>query len=249
MLKLFTGKWIFRHILVLLVAVILANFGFWQVRRLDEKRNHNADIRASLAETPLQLDGQQPATPETLHFRRVQVRGEFDNAESMVLRNRSFNNQPGVHLLTPLKLQNSDQAVLVDRGWLPRALSDPESRAEYAVTGPVTVEGIAYQTQTRPSSLAPLDKVPDGESRLDAWFRVDIEMIQAQLPYPLLPVFITQSPGPDNTADTLPQPAGNVELDEGPHLSYAIQWFSFAVVLLIIYGYFIRQELKKAEEP
>jgi surfeit locus 1 family protein len=77
---------------------------------------------------------------------------------------------------------------------------------------------------------------------------VDIERIQEQAPYPLLPIFIRQLPTPDAPAGALPQPDSGVTLDEGPHLGYAIQWFSFAVILVVTYGLFLRQEMRKGQE-
>ena len=74
---------------------------------------------------------------------------------------------------------------------------------------------------------------------------MDIDRIQAQIPYPLLPIFIEQSPDPGETAASLPHRSGSVALDEGPHLGYAIQWFSFAAILLITYAVFMRQELRE----
>jgi surfeit locus 1 family protein len=77
-----------------------------------------------------------------------------------------------------------------------------------------------------------------------AWFRVDIERIQEQVPYRLLPIFIKQLPIPNTNADTLPRQDSGANLDEGPHLGYAIQWFSFAAILVVTYGLFLRQEAR-----
>ena len=85
------------------------------------------------------------------------------------------------------------------------------------------------------------------ENRLDAWFRVDIDRIQQQLPDPLLPVFVEQSPSnPPATAPPFPkEPAA---LDEGPHLGYAIQWFSFGLILLLLYGGFLWQQAQTGNQ-
>jgi surfeit locus 1 family protein len=91
--------------------------------------------------------------------------------------------------------------------------------------------------------LAPTDPEPaPGDNRLDAWFRVDIERIQQQIGYPLLPIFIDQSPNPEATSPPLRE--DDIDLSDGPHLGYALQWFSFAVILIVLYAIFIRQELK-----
>jgi surfeit locus 1 family protein len=245
--KLLKGHWLFKHIAVFLVLIVLINFGFWQLRRLEEKRTRNRNILAALDQPPLTLTGQD-VDPATLHFHRVQVTGTFDNEVSMILRNRLLEGVSGVDILTPLHLSGSDQAVLVDRGWIPRGNRDPapEERAAYDVSGEVTIQGIAYQGQPRPaliSFLAPSSQ--EGQPPTRAWSRVDIEHIQEQLPYRLLPIFIEQAPDPTETSSDLPRRAGNITLDEGPHLGYAIQWFSFALILVITYAFFIRQELQK----
>jgi surfeit locus 1 family protein len=175
------------------------------------------------------------------------VTGVFDNEDSIALRNRPFNGQPGVHLLTPVRIEGSEQAVLVDRGWIPLEDAEPERWSAYAVEGEVTIEGIAKQKQPRPDGfLVPTDPTPGpGEDRLEQWFRVDIDRIQEQMPYPLLPIFIEQSPDGHNTP---PLQEGDPVLDEGPHLGYALQWFTFSLILVITYGAFMRQEIKRKDE-
>ncbi|RME97284.1 MAG: SURF1 family protein, partial [Chloroflexi bacterium] len=119
---------------------------------------------------------------------------------------------------------------------------EPEARRAYDVTGEVTVAGIAYRSQPQPEGwLVIRDKVPaPGQGRLDKWFRVDVDGISQQLAYPLLPVFVRQSPGA-NPAE-LPAREENFDLTEGSHLSYALQWFSFAVILLVVYGAWLKKQ-------
>ncbi len=243
MKKLITGHWLVRHLSVLAVVIVLINLGWWQLRRLEEKRTRNETILAALNQPVLTVT-REDINPEAFHFHRVQVTGTFDNAESMLLRNRTLKNVPGMHLLTPLRISDSDKVVLVDRGWLPK----DHNRTAYDIFDEVTIEGIAYRSQTRPSFLAPRDPpLQSGQTRLDSWFRVNIDRIQEQLPYPLLPIFIEQSPDPEAEPDSLPRRIEDLVLDEGPHLGYAIQWFSFALILVGIYVFFVRQELKRYE--
>lgn len=250
MAKFMTGPWLLKHASALVVLILLVNLGLWQLRRLEERRSLNENITAAMNQPALPLTG-EPVDPAELHFRHVEVTGVFDNAAAIAIRNQLLGDQPGLHLVTPLRINGSEMAVLVDRGWIPRGASDPEpaSLAAYDFSGEVTIEGIAYQTQTRPSSLSPLDPpLKEGQTRLVAWFRVDIDRIQEQVPYPLLPIFIRQIPPPNLPADALPQPDSGIRLDEGPHLGYAIQWFSFAAILIVTYGLFLRQELHKGKE-
>jgi surfeit locus 1 family protein len=248
MKKLFTLRWIISHILFIIVLIVLINLGFWQLRRLEQRRALNAAIQAGLNAPATELTG-QAIDPEALHLHPVTVAGTFDNEENIAIMNRPLEGRAGMHLMTPLQIEGNDQAVLVDRGWIPLDQTDPEQRRQYDQGGIVTIEGIAYQTQPQPDrALVPQDPIPGpGENRRDQWFRVDIDRIQQQLPYPLLPIFIVQSAGENADAGTPPLREGPIELDEGNHLSYALQWFSFAGIAVIVYGILIWQEAKKAK--
>ncbi|HEX2996359.1 MAG TPA: SURF1 family cytochrome oxidase biogenesis protein, partial [Anaerolineales bacterium] len=65
--------------------------------------------------------------------------------------------------------------------------------------------------------------------------------IASQMPYPILPVYIQPKPDPNDTQPPIPfQP--EIELTEGPHMGYAIQWFSFAAILFIGYPFYLRKQ-------
>jgi surfeit locus 1 family protein len=248
MRKLLSGRWLAAHLAVLLVLAMLISLGVWQLWRLENRRAFNNSLLAAVNQPVIPLTG-QPVDPEALHFKRVAVKGTFDNAQTIVLRNQMLGDIPGLHVITPLRLSHSDMAVLVDRGWIPRGLADPDpaSLLVYDEFGEVSLEGVAYRTQTRSGLLSPIDPpLKEGQERLAAWFRVDIDRIQEQVPYPLMPIFVRQLPDPNAQPDRLPRPEG-VSLDEGPHLGYALQWFTFAGILVITYSVFIRQELRKED--
>ncbi|MCU0490938.1 MAG: SURF1 family protein [Chloroflexaceae bacterium] len=243
--RLLTPGWIFKHLFALLILAMMVWLGFWQLNRLEQRRSHNASLIAALSQ-PAQLISGGPVDGEALHFHNIRVSGTFDNSQSMLLRNQQVNGQNGVHLLTPLRLTGSDQAIIVDRGWLP---ADPRGRAEvapYAVAGEVTLEGVAMKGQSRPDNwLAGLDVAMPDETRIEAWLRVDLQKMQTQLPYQLLPIYVQQSPAPGTAPEALPRPQATADLDEGPHLSYALQWFGFSAMLIVVYTLLIRQELQK----
>jgi len=224
---------IFWIAFVALGAATMIALGFWQLGRLDEKRALNAQIQSRQSQPPLTLTGEELDTAD-LEYRTVTVTGTFDFSQEIVLRNRAKSNIAGVHLLTPLRIEGSEVAVIVDRGWIPYEAAAPEVRAAYASpTGvAITLTGLARLSQSRPSFLAPADPLLSPDlPRVDQWFWVNIPQIQQQIPYPLLPFFVEQSAGPDPTA--IPAAGSEIELSEGPHLSYAIQWFAFAAILVI----------------
>lgn len=221
----------------------MVGLGFWQLARLGERRAANAAALAVLDENPTTLTGAE-ADPAALVGRKVRLRGTYLNADAVVLRGRkSASGVEGVHLLTPLRLADGGTAVLVDRGWLP-ANQRGAALAGYAVEREVTLEGIARAPQVRADSpLAAIDAPLPGEERIEAWVRVDVGALQEQIDAPLLPLFVEALPGEDDPP--LPQAADPRRLDEGPHLGYALQWFAFAGMLLVVYGALLRQELGK----
>jgi surfeit locus 1 family protein len=249
MRKFLSGRWLIGHVLVLIAVIILINLGMWQLRRLEQRRTLNANILAGL-EAPVTFLTGEDIDPQELERRRVTVTGTFDNDAAIAIRNRPFQGQPGVRLVTPLLIEGSERAVLVDRGWIPQEDAEPDRWHKYAQTGDVTVEGVAYPGQSRPEGyLVPTDPTPVADqSRLNTWFRVDIERIQAQVPYPLLPIYVEQSPDPKAGGLEPPRLEDNLNptLSEGSHLGYAFQWFSFALILVITYAALIRQELKRS---
>ena len=115
MKKLFTPRRIVVHIVFVIVVIVLINLGFWQLRRLEQRRALNVAIEAGLNAPVTPLTG-RAIEPEALHLHRVTVTGTFDNEENIAIMNRPFEGRAGMRLVTPLLIQGSEQAVLIDRG-------------------------------------------------------------------------------------------------------------------------------------
>jgi surfeit locus 1 family protein len=240
MSRLTLRQWIFVAIVVA-VAAACVRLGIWQLERLAERRASNATIRARLALDPVPLPSAIP-DPQAWAYRHVTARGVFDAEREVLLSNRSLEGQPGVHLITPLWIEAIQAAVLVDRGWIPLDSSPREGRARFAVSDAVQVTGIIRLSQPEPSLrfLADPTRAPGG-SPVETWRFLHIASMQGQFPYPVLPFYI-EATAPTTTSG-LPKPDLVIDLSDGPHLSYAIQWFAFATISLVGGAFWLRQAL------
>ncbi len=126
---------------------------------------------------------------EDLPYRRIKISGELDFAHEMVIRNRTFEQMAGVALLTPLKIDGSTDYILVNRGFVPLEKSSKEERKIFQPHQHATLTGLIKASNPR-SFLAPTDPPAGGDNPwVEAWLRVDLDNIQKQLPYKILPVY------------------------------------------------------------
>ncbi|MCU1487617.1 MAG: hypothetical protein JWN67_4363 [Actinomycetia bacterium] len=232
-------KWIFGHLLCLLLVVVFINCGFWQLRRLHQKQHRNALIHAREEAAPASLDDALHAGPDGAVYRRVEVQGRWDAADTVLVRSRSLNEQPGFHVLTPLLV--GDEAVIVNRGFAPLGGGTDEdilSNVRPKGAGTVTVEGILRASETR-GSIGPQDRT----GRQLVVNRVDVPRLQQQVDARLVPVYL-QLTGPAPKDGTFPELLPLPATDEGPHRSYAVQWFIFATVGIVGWPLLLRKQAK-----
>lgn len=247
---LFSPAWILTTCLVFFAVLLTIRLGFWQLDRLDKKKAFNSHIFSVQAMPELNLSGNLTGIDlADMEYRPAIATGHYDFDNQVVIRNQvwiqSWGNEIGYTLFTPLIMQNG-RAVLVQRGWIPLSYDTPSSWRDFDQMGQVSIQGIIR---------LPMEKgemgggVPDptlgpGQDGLSFWNNANIKRILQQLPYEILQVYIQQEPGTDN--ETLPYKSTPVlELTDGAHLGYALQWFFYALLLIFGYPIFIRNHREK----
>ncbi len=242
MRELLTPRWIAAGLVVVTLAVVFANLGLWQLRRHDERHLENTISASRFQDASLEIEQLIPSMEgeaETLHWRRAQATGMFQSEDEVLIRSQVFRGTAGFHVITPLLLADGT-AVLVNRGWVPLEFDDVPVDQAPPPTETVTVEGWLEPSQTR-RALGPEDPQT---GRLTAMNRVDVERIQEQVPYDLAPMFMEAI---GEQGDQLPIPVDEPKFDDqGPHLAYAIQWFSFMVIGLVGFGFLMRRSIRKS---
>jgi surfeit locus 1 family protein len=199
------------------LAALFVRLGFWQLDRLEQRRAFNADRRARIEAPAIAFERLRSEREPWL--RQSFVDGTPDFANDFAILGRSRNGSPGVYIVTPVRMPGNDTAVLVNRGWVysPDAASVDlgrwrERRARFS-----------GHTDTIPTRVAPQIK-GRGLRGLGA------PGVDSLLPYPFYGVYLISH---DSAAADAPARLSQPALDEGPHLSYAIQWFFFAAIALV----------------
>ncbi len=169
-----------------------------------------------------------------LKWQPVKLTGTYDVGNQLIVRNRPFNGQPGYEVLTPLRLEDGT-AVVIDRGWLP--IGDKVGGRPDTVPAPPegTVTVIA---RLRPAEPDVSRGAPTGQIA-----SINLAGYAGRVDYPLrqgaYALLVSETPRPAAPAPlAFPKPS----LDEGPHLSYGMQWFAFGALLFVGFGYAARQE-------
>ena len=209
-----------RSWIALLAAVVIAGIcvrlGLWQLDRLGQRKARNATIATAFHEPPIPP---QRATKDSMpRFRRVTATGRWDYAREATVSGRTRSGSPGVHIVTPMILDDSTE-ILVNRGWVysPDARTVDLSRWREGERGQLVGYIDELPSSLRPSSAPPLYVVALADS---AEPLARGEQRPVRLPVP---------------------PFG----DEGPHLSYAVQWFSFAAIALIGTPIVVRRQRRR----
>jgi cytochrome oxidase assembly protein ShyY1 len=217
---LISPKWIGFHLLVLLLVVTMINLAFWQLRRLDERRQFNAQVRANANQPIAPFDelATTLANPSALEWRRVKVTGTFVADHQFLVVNRSQNGATGRNVVDALQLSDGT-LLLVNRGFVS---SDDATPAVPA--GSIEIVGRLRESERR----AVGQTADQGADALTEIRRIDIGVLSKQFDAAVVPMYIEQL---DSTPPLQPIVEPNTD-DEGPHLSYTIQWFIFTACVI-----------------
>lgn len=254
MLRVFSRRWLLASVLVLASAAVMVRLGIWQLDRMEWRQAFNARVQEQMHAEPFVLnESTVDLDLYSMEYRQVFVTGTYLPEDEIVLRNQvwdgEFGSELGVALFTPMAIGGTDTAILVERGWVPQENASREIRAIYREDGVVTVTGRLRRAETDFSInewLHPDPALSADRDRLDAWNNLDLDRIASQIDPPLLPVYLQLSPEGEQNQPPYASPP-SLDLSEGPHLGYAIQWFIFASLLLIGYPLYVQRQESKTK--
>lgn len=231
------GRFQFRAGLVPTLATIvlfplLVSLGFWQLHRAEERQAIVDAYETRGEREPLDLNRDTVPAGES-PTRNASARGRYDSDRQLLVDNQTHQRDVGYHVLTPLRLEGRDAAVLVDRGWVP-AGDDRQELPDVRVSeAPRTVTG--HVDQGPPTGIR-LGGMAEGET---GWpLRVqylDFAELEDRLDEPLLPLVLRLDPDAPHGFTRDWGPAFRDGYGPERNRGYAVQWFALAAALAVIF--------------
>ncbi len=234
-------RWAGYLALVIVFAIVCSALGTWQLNRRAEALAEVARIDANYDAEPIPLAEALPeldAFDVEQRWQVVELRGEYLTEDEVVVRNRPFSGTTGFEVVTPFRLDNGD-VFMVDRGWVAQNSDGRPSEVPPPPSGEVDVTA----------------RLKAGEGRIAGrtstgreFATIDLEELAERVGAPSYTgaYGILVQDGADAAEPPLGAP--RPERDEGPHLSYALQWYVFALLAFIGLGWAANQERKAREE-
>jgi surfeit locus 1 family protein len=200
------------------VAAACVRLGVWQLDRLAQRKARNATIETAFRERP--ISAALALSDSSRRFRRVIASGSWNYARETAILGRTRAGAPGVHIVTPMTLFDGRAEILVNRGWV----YSPDAR---------TVDLARWHEGDRADLIGYVDALPSSLRDTGAALYVVALADSSVTPAPAVPHPVRLSPPPF--------------AEEGPHLGYAVQWFSFAAIALIGAPILVRRQRRRRE--
>jgi cytochrome oxidase assembly protein ShyY1 len=239
-----TPRWLGYAALTVVLATVMVLLGLWQLSRYHERADTNSRIAAAAKGDPVDLAtvsavGRAPARDTA--WAKVTVTGQYDVSQQILARERTLNDAVGFEVVTPLVLTDGS-AVLIDRGWLPPGKPGTSELPNIPAVpqGQVTVVGRLHLPESRADGVQDIS----GSRQVR---RISPSMLTSSVSYPLHGGYVvldSQQPAAGGAFTTIPSDHQNSWMNAG----YVVQWWSFALLTVVGFGYLARKEARGPRE-
>ena len=235
MRRLFSPRWILVHLGVALLVVTMVNLGFWQLHRLDEKKAFNAQVTQRTAQPVQDYSEKFPQSPAA-EWSRVKLSGKYDVEHAVTIINRSQNGSAGYDIAVPF-VNTDGTVILINRGFVPLVVEKPTT-----TVSALTVIGYLRKSQTR-GAIGAIDSTDPATTEFQ---RFDLPLIaKATTPEMNITTYLQLIEEQPASGSEWPSAVAMPELNEGSHLSYAVQWFFFSATALTAWVLVVRRKLRE----
>lgn len=211
--------------------VLFSSLGLWQIERAEVKKVLAEQISLRISQKTLLInsDNINQLLDSNIVHRTIEVSGQFETQEQFLVDNKKHNGRAGYHVITPFKIHNTQQRILVNRGWidsggnrqiLPEVLTPTEKVTLFGQISDPVMSGF------RPGISQPADDLGG------VWLYIDLNFFNKLSDTPLVPyILLLSKDNPYGFVRDWPEFKANTEM----HIGYSIQWFAFAVFSLLAY--------------
>lgn len=216
-------------IATLVLIPLFIHLGMWQYNKAIIKQRLQDQYEMSAKQRDVALPSYFKNLQD-LRYKNVLVQGEYLVQYQILLDNQVEGEVAGYHVITPLRLRDRNQIILVDRGWVPALDNHSDLPVVETPTGEQNVSGQIWVPSQKFYTLKSDDS--SSEKWKTLWQNMDMKTYAKAVPFDVVPVVLRMSP--ENTGGFVRnwiRPDDRIQT----HLSYAYQWFGFAVATLGIY--------------
>ncbi len=220
----FTPSWQMA-ILALFTILLFTRLGFWQLQRAHEKKQMLSAHQAFTQQAPILWE---PKSKLPVQYQQVRVHGHF-LSKTLLLDNQHYHHQFGYHVISPLVLKNG-QILLVDRGWLVGDVTRQTLPITETPTGLISLRGSVYYPSAKNWRLGQLLEKEQADSAVIEL--IDTKLIGQFLHKSVYPFIIRLG---KHEVSGFTREWAIVAMPPQRHYAYALQWFSMALVIFIIF--------------
>jgi surfeit locus 1 family protein len=213
---------------MVIVTPLLCALGFWQLDRAEQKRTQAAVLEIRRQLPPITLTDSKRLNADHLRYRKVLLKGSFLSEKTILIANRKHLGKSGFHVVTPLRISDNGELVLINRGWA-EAVPTTDSSALRVNQEQLTLAGEITIPQAPAIELTPTDDKSDSAPN---WPYLTLDRYRQWSGLEIQPFMVLQT-SEDDQAFIRQWPAPKVS--DLMHIGYAIQWFAFAIIALLVW--------------
>lgn len=234
----FAPSWRFTFGAIFL-CLLFIRLGFWQLHRASENEQFQTNFNARLHAKPIALTDLLKRLPLSaskaqsmlMNYYPIEIVGHYDNAHTILLDNKIHEHQVGYEVITPFFPDQTNTLLLINRGWIPANANNRQILPNIPpIDGRQTIIGNLYITPGNPFVF---DNTLENSKNWPIRVQVlDFKQVEKILNTPVYPFIVWLSP---NANDGFIRDWQPISISPEKNRGYALQWFSFAFVLTIIF--------------
>jgi surfeit locus 1 family protein len=230
--------------ITLICILVFIKLGLWQYNKAQQKLAIQSAYQEAEGDKPKAFPvAMLHALPEKVDewkYKRVEVLGEYQTQYQFLLDNQVEGTQAGYHVITPLRIDGSDQTVLINRGWIPAKRSHADVPDVATPRGQCNVTGQLWRPSKKFFTLESTETLASKEFQV-VWQNIDLDRYQKLVLMQVSPLMIKL-----DSSSTCGGFVRNWQIPTeriSTHIGYAYQWFGFAIASLLIFIYMSMQEM------